>query len=65
MKRRRKKTDLNLNDLNELNLDLLRKFMTGEGKQARITSRFFNNLPARYQREITRTIKRARQLNLL
>jgi ribosomal protein S18 len=52
-------------DLHPLNTDLLKRFMSGDGKAARIVSRFTTGMSARMQRQLTRSIKEARRLNLL
>jgi len=54
--------DLNINDLDPKNTELLRKYVTDQG---RILPRKYTGLPARYQRRLTRSIKRARQMLLM
>ena len=54
--------DLNINDLDPKNTELLRKYVTDQG---RILPRKYTGLPARYQRRLTRAIKRARQMLLM
>jgi small subunit ribosomal protein S18 len=54
--------DLSLSDLDPKNVELLRKYVTDQG---RILPRKYTGLPARYQRRLTRSIKRARQMLLM
>ena len=54
--------DLNLIDLDPKNVELLRKYVTDQG---RILPRKYTGLPAPYQRRLTRSIKRARQMLLM
>ena len=54
--------DLNIHDLDPKNVELLRKYVTDQG---RILPRKYTGLPARYQRRLTRSIKRARQMLLM
>ena len=54
--------DLIIIDLDPKNVDLLRKYVTDEG---RILPRKYTGLPAHYQRRLTRSIKRARQMLLM
>ena len=54
--------DLNLVDLDPKNVELLRKYVTDQG---RILPRKYTGLPARFQRRLTRSIKRARQMLLM
>ncbi len=54
--------DLNINDLDPKNVELLRKYVTDQG---RILPRKYTGLPAPYQRRLTRSIKRARQMLLM
>ena len=54
--------DLSLNDLDPKNVELLRKYVTDQG---RILPRKYTGLPARFQRRLTRSIKRARQMLLM
>ena len=65
MKRKKRKADIDISEIDTLNLDLLRRFLSGDGKSARIVSRYMTGLPARYQRKLTKAVKRARQLNLI
>jgi len=54
--------DLSLNDLDPKNVEMLRKYVTDQG---RILPRKYTGLPARFQRRLTRSIKRARQMLLM
>ena len=54
--------DLIITDLDPKNVDLLRKYVTDQG---RILPRKYTGLPAHYQRRLTRSIKRARQMLLM
>ncbi len=54
--------NLNITDLDPKNVDLLRKYVTDQG---RILPRKYTGLPAHYQRRLTRSIKRARQMLLM
>ena len=54
--------DMDINDLDPKNVDLLRRYVTDQG---RILPRKYTGLPARYQRRLTRSIKRARQMLLM
>ena len=54
--------DLNITDLDPKNVDLLCKYVTDQG---RILPRKYTGLPAHYQRRLTRSIKRARQMLLM
>ena len=54
--------DLNITDLDPKNVDLLRKYVTDQGQ---ILPRKYTGLPAHYQRRLTRSIKRARQMLLM
>jgi small subunit ribosomal protein S18 len=56
------KTDFALTALDYRNTELLRTFVTGEG---RILPRKYTGLPAHYQRRMTRAIKRSRQMLLM
>ena len=51
-----------ITDLHPKNVDLLRKYVTDQG---RILPRKYTGLPAHYQRRLTRSIKRARQMLLM
>lgn len=65
MKKRKRRIDLTEADLNPLHTDLLRRFTSGEGKAAKILPHYVHGLPSRLQRKLAKTIKRARQLNLM
>ena len=54
--------DLSLSDLDPKNVELLRKYVTDQG---RILPRKYTGLPARFLRRLTRSIKRARQMLLM
>ena len=54
--------DLIITDLDPKNVDLLRKYVTDQG---RILPRKYTGLPAHYQRRLTSSIKRARQMLLM
>ena len=60
----RPKPEVNVNiaDLNEKNVELLRRYVTDEG---RILPRKYTGFPAHHQRQLTRAIKRARQMLLM
>ena len=54
--------DVNIADLNPKNVELLRRYVTDEG---RILPRKYTGFPAGHQRQLTRAIKRARQMLLM
>lgn len=54
-----------MQDVDLLNIDFLRRFVVGEGKAAKIVSRFVTGLNAQEQKKVSTAVKRARQLNLL
>lgn len=54
--------DVNIADLNPKNVDLLRRYVTDQG---RILPRKYTGFPAKHQRQLTRAIKRARQMLLM
>ena len=54
--------DVNIVDLNPKNVELLRRYVTDEG---RILPRKYTGFPAQHQRHLTRAIKRARQMLLM
>lgn len=56
------KIDFTADALDFKNINLLRQFVTDQG---RILPRKYTNLPAHYQRRLTRAIKRARQALLM
>lgn len=56
------KIDFTVDAIDFKNPILLRQFVTDQG---RILPRKYTGLPARYQRRLTRTIKRARQMLLM
>jgi len=56
------KIDFTIDALDYKNVTLLRQFVTDQG---RILPRKYTGLPAHYQRELNRAIKRARQMLLL
>ena len=53
---------VNIADLEPKNVDLLRRYVTDEG---RILPRKYTGFPAGHQRQLTRAIKRARQMLLM
>jgi small subunit ribosomal protein S18 len=56
------KIDFTVDALDYRNTNLLRQFVTDQG---RILPRKYTGLPAHYQRQLTRSIKRARQMLLM
>lgn len=60
--RPRPKVDFTLDALDFKNTNLLRQFVTDQG---RILPRKYTGLPAHYQRRLGRAIKRARQMLLM
>lgn len=56
------KIDFTVDALDYKNVNLLRQFVTEQG---RILPRKYTGLPAHYQRRLTRAIKRARQMLLM
>ncbi len=56
------KIDFTVDALDYRNVNLLRQFVTDNG---RILPRKYTNLPAHYQRQMTTAIKRARQMLLM
>ena len=54
--------DVNIADLNAKNVELLSRYVTDEG---RILPRKYTGFPAHHQRQLTRAIKRARQMLLM
>jgi small subunit ribosomal protein S18 len=56
------KCDFTLDALDYKNVTLLRTFVTEQG---RILPRKYTGLPAHYQRQLTKSIKRARQMLLM
>jgi small subunit ribosomal protein S18 len=56
------KIDFTIDALEFKNTNLLRQFVTDQG---RILPRKYTGLPAHYQRRLTRAIKRARQMLLM
>lgn len=56
------KIDFTIDALDYKNVTLLRTFVTEQG---RILPRKYTGLPAHYQRKLTRSIKRARQMLLM
>ncbi|HZT22158.1 MAG TPA: 30S ribosomal protein S18 [Verrucomicrobiae bacterium] len=56
------KIDFTVDALDFKNTNLLRQFVTEQG---RILPRKYTGLPAHYQRRLTRAIKRARQMLLM
>jgi len=65
VKKKKRKLEFTERDLDPFNIDLLRKFLSGDGKAARIVPHYVHGLPSSLQRKVARAIKRARQLNLL
>lgn len=58
----RPKVDFTIDSLDYKNVNLLRQFVTDQG---RILPRKYTGLPAHYQRQLNRSIKRARQMLLM
>lgn len=56
------KIDFTVDALDHKNVNLLRQFVTDQG---RILPRKYTGLPAHYQRRLNRSIKRARQMLLM
>jgi small subunit ribosomal protein S18 len=56
------KIDFTVDALDYKNVNLLRQFVTDQG---RILPRKYTGLPAHYQRKLNRAIKRARQMLLM
>lgn len=56
------KVDFTFDALDYKNVTLLKQFVTDQG---RILPRKYTNLPAHYQRQLNRSIKRARQMLLM
>lgn len=56
------KIDFTIDSLDYRNVNLLRQFVTDQG---RILPRKYTGMPAQYQRRLTRCIKRARQMLLM
>ncbi|MBT5926483.1 MAG: 30S ribosomal protein S18 [Verrucomicrobia bacterium] len=54
--------DFTIDALNPCNVDLLRRYVTEQGK---ILPRKYTGLPAPFQRRLSRSIKQARQLLLM
>jgi small subunit ribosomal protein S18 len=62
MPRPKPKIDFSVEALDFKNVNLLRQFVTEQG---RILPRKYTGLPAHYQRRLARAIKRARQMLLM
>ena len=56
------KIDFTVDALDYKNVNLLRQFVTDQG---RILPRKYTGLPAHYQRQLSRSVKRARQMLLM
>ena len=56
------KIDFTIDALDFKNVNLLRQFVTDQG---RILPRKYTGLPAQFQRQLTKSIKRARQMLLM
>ena len=56
------KIDFTIDALDYKNVNLLRQFVTDQG---RMLPRKYTGLPAHYQRQLSRSIKRARQMLLM
>ncbi len=56
------KIDFTVDALDFKNVNLLRQFVTDQG---RILPRKYTGLPAHYQRQLNRSVKRARQMLLM
>jgi len=56
------KIDFTIDALDYKNINLLKQFVTDQG---RILPRKYTGLPAQYQRTLTKSIKRARQMLLM
>lgn len=65
MKKRKKRVEINLGEIDVLNISVLKKYLSGDGKAAKIISRYVTGLSAQQQKIVAKAIKRARQLNLL
>ena len=62
IQRPKPKIDFTVDALDFKNTNLLKQFVTDEG---RILPRKYTGLPAHYQRQLNRSIKRARQMLLM
>ena len=62
IQRPKPKIDFTVDALDFKNVNLLRQFVTDQG---RILPRKYTGLPAHYQRRLTRAIKRARQMLMM
>ncbi len=62
VQRPKPKIDFTVDALDYKNTNLLRQFVTDQG---RILPRKYTGLPAHYQRQLNRSIKRARQMLLM
>ena len=60
--RAKPKVDFTFDQIDFKNVTLLRQFVTDQG---RILPRKYTGLPAHYQRQLNRSIKRARQMLLM
>ncbi|MFN5538902.1 MAG: 30S ribosomal protein S18 [Candidatus Melainabacteria bacterium] len=65
MKKRKRKLEFTREEIDPLNIDLLRKLVSGEGKSARILPHYVNSVPTKFQKKVAKAIKIARQLNLI
>jgi len=62
IQRPKPKIDFTVDALDYKNVNLLKQFVTDQG---RILPRKYTGLPAHYQRQLNRSIKRARQMLLM
>jgi len=58
----RRRPNIRMEDLDCRNVEIIKKFVTEQGK---ILSRFYTGMPARFQRRLARSVKRARNVLLL
>lgn len=58
----RKRPNISFEDLNFKNTEVLRKFVTEQGK---LMNRFYTGLPSRFQRRLARAVKQARHVLLM
>jgi len=58
----RRRPNVSYEDLNYQNVEVLKKFVTEQGK---LLSRFYTGLPAHFQRKLAKAVKQARQVLLM
>lgn len=58
----RRRPNIGLEDLDYRNVEVLKKFVTEQGK---ILSRYYTGFPAHFQRQLARAVKRARNVLLM